>query len=56
MVVALDTEISETLKFEGYARDLIRAVQEMRKDADYAITDRIEISIKTCNREEMSTM
>ena len=45
MVVALDTEITESLKLEGYARDIIRLIQDMRKEADYSVTDRISLSI-----------
>ncbi len=45
MVVALDTTITEELKIEGYARDIIRLIQDMRKEADYQVTDRIEFSL-----------
>ena len=45
MVVAMDTMITEELKIEGYARDIIRLIQDMRKEADYNVTDRIELSI-----------
>jgi isoleucyl-tRNA synthetase len=45
MVIALDTSISETLRLEGYARDIVRLIQDMRKDADYGVSDRIELSI-----------
>ena len=45
MVVGLDTNITESLKLEGYARDIIRLIQDMRKWADYAVTDRIKLSI-----------
>lgn len=45
MVIAMDTEISEDLKLEGYARDIIRMIQEMRKDAGYQVTDRISLCI-----------
>lgn len=45
MVVALDTSISQSLQLEWYARDLVRAIQEMRKEADYKVTDRIQISL-----------
>jgi isoleucyl-tRNA synthetase len=41
--VALDTEITPDLAMEGRARDLIRRIQDMRKDADLALTDRIEL-------------
>jgi isoleucyl-tRNA synthetase len=45
MVVALDTTITEGLRLEGYARDIIRLIQDMRKEADYQVTDRISLSI-----------
>ena len=45
MVLAMDTSISEELKLEGYARDIIRLIQDMRKDANYNVTDRISLSI-----------
>ena len=45
MVVGLDTIITESLKLEWYARDIIRLIQDMRKEADYAVIDRIQISI-----------
>lgn len=45
IVVALDTVITETLRQEGIARELIRHVQEMRKDAGYDIADRIQVGI-----------
>lgn len=45
MVIVMDTEISEELRLEGYARDIIRMIQEMRKEANYQVTDRIELCI-----------
>lgn len=45
MVLAMDTAITEDLKLEGYARDIIRLIQDMRKDANYNVTDRISLSI-----------
>lgn len=45
MVISLDTTITEALKLEGYARDIIRLIQDMRKDANYNVTDRITLSI-----------
>lgn len=41
----MDTFITEELKLEGYARDIIRLIQDMRKDANYNVTDRISLSI-----------
>ncbi len=40
-VVAVSTEITPALKREGLARDLVRHIQEMRKEADLNLTDRI---------------
>lgn len=42
-VVILDTNITAELKEEGIARDLVRVIQEMRKEADYNVDDRITV-------------
>ncbi|HPG60029.1 MAG TPA: DUF5915 domain-containing protein, partial [Candidatus Wallbacteria bacterium] len=42
--VALDTQLSEDLILEGYAREIINKVQNMRKEADFEILDKINIS------------
>jgi isoleucyl-tRNA synthetase len=41
--LALDTEITPALTLEGRARDVIRQLQDMRKQADLNMTDRIRI-------------
>jgi isoleucyl-tRNA synthetase len=45
-VVALDLELSPELRREGLARDLVRAVQDLRKAAGLAVDDRIELAVK----------
>lgn len=45
LVVAIDTTITEDLKLEGYTRDIVRQIQEARKDADFNVDDRIQVSI-----------
>ena len=45
MVIALDPELNEELKQEWVARDLVRAIQDARKEAEFNVEDRIEISI-----------
>lgn len=45
-VVALSTHISETLQLEWYARDIVRHIQESRKEANFNVDDRIQITIK----------
>jgi isoleucyl-tRNA synthetase len=42
--VALDTEITPELRVEGVARDVIRQVQELRKQAGLAVVDRIDLT------------
>jgi isoleucyl-tRNA synthetase len=44
VVVALDTTLTDDLRAEGLARDLVRLIQDMRKDAGFAISDRIHTS------------
>jgi isoleucyl-tRNA synthetase len=46
VVVLFDTEISEALRAEGLARELVNRVQRMRKDADFHISDRIELRLQ----------
>jgi isoleucyl-tRNA synthetase len=45
MVIAVDTKITEQLKLEWIARDLIRTIQDARKEAEYNVSDRIKLSI-----------
>jgi len=43
ITVALDTEITDELLREGITREFMNRVQNMRKEADYEVTDRITI-------------
>jgi isoleucyl-tRNA synthetase len=45
LTVALDLALDEELELEGRARDVIRHVNSMRKEAEYAITDRIILTL-----------
>ena len=45
-VVSLDLTITQELKDEGIAREIIRNIQDARKQAGYEIMDRITISIE----------
>lgn len=47
----LDTTMTPELKSEGIARDIIRFGQTLRKQAGYALDDRITVGIKTDNAE-----
>lgn len=46
-IVALDTELTENLIIEGMARDLVRTIQVLRKDAGLKVEQRINLSIVT---------
>lgn len=48
--VVLDTEITKDLKDEGYAREFISKIQNLRKDSGFLVTDRIDI-IYFCDDE-----
>ncbi|HEY7875073.1 MAG TPA: class I tRNA ligase family protein, partial [Actinomycetota bacterium] len=45
--VALDTELTPELVGEGVAREVVRAVQDLRKSAGLAVEDRIELWLNT---------
>ncbi len=44
-VVALDASLTPQLALEGRARDLVRRIQQMRKDHDLEVTARIEVVV-----------
>ena len=46
VTVALEVEITDALRKEGVARDLINRIQNIRKSRDYDITDRIIVTIE----------
>ena len=50
-LVTLDTNVTDALKREGMARDFVRLVQTLRKDKDFNISDRIELTYSTNNQE-----
>ncbi|HZU34299.1 MAG TPA: DUF5915 domain-containing protein, partial [Gemmataceae bacterium] len=45
--VLIDTRITEVLAREGMARDVIRQVQQLRKEADLEMEDRIALHLAT---------
>ena len=46
LTVALDMTISAELREEGIARELVNRVQNLRKDKDFELTDKISLKIK----------
>lgn len=45
--VEIDTNITEELKIEGLARELIRNIQSLRKEANFNVDDRITVTYET---------
>lgn len=51
VMVALDITLSESLIQEGYARDLVNRIQNIRKESKLELTDKIRVLIE--EREEL---
>jgi isoleucyl-tRNA synthetase len=47
ITVALDITISDELKKEGIARELVNRIQNIRKDSGFEVTDKIKVEIQT---------
>lgn len=45
LTVALDVTITQELKNEGIARELVNRIQNIRKDSDFAVTDKILVDL-----------
>lgn len=45
VTVALDTELTPELIEEGFVKELISKIQTMRKDSDFNVTDRINVTL-----------
>ena len=52
LTIALDIEVSEALRQEGVARELVNRIQNIRKTSGYEITDKISVNIEA--REEIT--
>ena len=46
ITVALDITISDELKNEGIARELVNRIQNIRKDSGFEVTDKIKVSLQ----------
>jgi len=46
LTVALDITITDELRQEGIARELINRIQNIRKDSDFDVTDKVEITLE----------
>jgi isoleucyl-tRNA synthetase len=52
ITVALDITLSDELKSEGIAREVVNRIQNMRKDTGFEVTDRIVVEIDTTETVE----
>lgn len=46
LTVALDVTITEELRREGLARDVVNRIQNLRKDSGFEVTDKIKITVQ----------
>ncbi len=46
LTIALDINLTEELKQEGIAREFINKIQNIRKESDFEVTDRIKLKIQ----------
>ncbi|MBD3391782.1 MAG: isoleucine--tRNA ligase [Chitinivibrionales bacterium] len=44
ITIGLNTDITDALREEGHARELVNRIQNMRKSADFNVTDRITVA------------
>ena len=47
LTVALDVEVTEDLRREGIAREIVKKIQALRKESGFDITDRIAVSLSS---------
>ncbi|HNR86468.1 MAG TPA: DUF5915 domain-containing protein, partial [Taishania sp.] len=47
ITVALDSHLSDELRQEGIAREVVNRIQNLRKDSGLDVTDKIELTIET---------
>lgn len=45
LTVALDITVTDALRDEGIARELVNRIQNIRKDSDFEITDRVRVRL-----------
>ena len=56
VVVILDTNVTKGLVHEGYAREIVRYIQDMRKEAGYEVSDRIYVMVRSDGEVDRAVM
>ncbi len=46
LTVALDVTLTDALRAEGFARELVNRIQNIRKDSDFDITDKVHVTLQ----------
>ncbi len=54
ITIALDTHLDEALLLEGLAREVVNKINTMRREANFAVTDRIKVRMQTTERVKSS--
>lgn len=54
ITIVLNTSLNEELLLEGLSREIVNKINTMRRDNQYAVTDRIHVSIGTTERVKKS--
>ena len=52
LTVALEVELTDELRREGMARELINRIQNLRKDCGLEITDRVNVTVSPADGVE----
>ena len=52
ITVVLDTNLSDELLEEGFVREIISKIQTMRKEADFEVMDKIEVTYEGTEKAE----
>lgn len=51
--IMIDTDITNELRLEWYARELVRSIQEARKESEFKVSDRIYLKISWFMSDEI---
>ena len=56
VTIALDTELNEELILEGIARELVNKINTMRREANFAVTDRVKIQLGATDKVKQALL
>jgi isoleucyl-tRNA synthetase len=56
ILVELDCVLTKELELEGIARDLVRIIQQNRKDSNFDVADKIILNIKTSDQQTLESI